>query len=104
MATIHLIDGTAGHRAPVKAAKGKACNRCGFCCAADPCGVAREFIPDHSKEGPCLVLEWKAGRFSCGIIRRPSHYMWLPNDWADGTLGGMIAEALGAGLGCDADL
>ncbi|WP_419952507.1 hypothetical protein [Methylobacterium sp.] len=48
-------------------------------------------------------MEFADGRFFCGMIRRPSHYMGLPNDWADDMLGGMIAEALGAGQGCDAD-
>ncbi|MCJ2070050.1 hypothetical protein MKK75_14810 [Methylobacterium sp. J-030] len=100
---IHLIDGTAGQRLPVKPEKWAACNGCGLCCSEEPCGVARQFIPDHPEEGPCLALEWEADRFWCGMVRRPSHYMRLPNDWADWALGGMIAEALGAGRGCDAD-
>lgn len=101
---IALIDGTAGARLPIKPAHGSPCNGCGLCCAMEPCGVAREFIPNHPEEGPCLALEWEAGRFSCGMIRRPSHYMRLPNDWADGVLGEMIADALGAGRGCDAEV
>ena len=96
MAAFYLIDGSSGQRLPVKPAKWAPCNGCSLCCAEEPCGVARQFIPDHPEEGPCLALEW--------MIRRPSHYMRLPNDWADGTLGGMIADALGAGRGCDADL
>lgn len=103
MAAIPLIDGTLGQRMPVKPAKGSACNGCGYCCAEEPCGVARKFIPDYTAEGPCLALEWVEGRFACGMIRRPSHYMRLPNDWADGVLSVMIADALGAGTGCDAE-
>jgi len=103
MRPVHLIDGTGGARLPAKPATGSPCNGCGWCCAEEPCGVARQFIPDHPAEGPCLALEWVEGRFSCGMIRRPSHYMQLPNDWADGVLGGMIADALGAGRGCDAE-
>lgn len=101
---IALIDGTAGARLPIKPAHGSPCNGCGLCCAMEPCAVAREFIPNHPEEGPCLALEWEASRFSCGMIRRPSHYMQLPNDWADSVLGGMIADALGAGQGCDAEI
>ena len=100
---IHLIDGTAGAHLPIKPAMGAPCNGCGWCCSEEPCGVARKFIPDHPPEGPCLALEWDAGRFACGMIRRPSHYMRLPNDWADEVLGGMIAGALGAGRGCCAE-
>lgn len=102
-AAIPLIDGTAGARLPVKPRHGSPCNKCGWCCAEEPCSVARKFIPGHPAEGPCLALEWDEGRFTCGMMRRPSRYMQLPNDWADGVLGGMIAEALGAGRGCDAD-
>lgn len=103
MVSIALIDGTKGDHLTVKPAHGSPCNGCGWCCAAEPCGVAREHIPGHPAEGPCLALEHEAGRFVCGMIRRPSHYMRLPNDWADVVLGEMIATALGAGRGCDAD-
>lgn len=59
-------------------------------------------IPDHPEEGPCLALEHEGDRFVCGMIRRPGHYMQLP-DWADAQLGGLFAEALGAGREGDAD-
>ncbi|KQQ39146.1 hypothetical protein ASF58_22915 [Methylobacterium sp. Leaf125] len=99
---IRLTDGTGGQRLPVKPAFGSPCNGCGYCCAEEPCAIARENIPDHPEEGPCLALEHEGGRFVCGMIRRPGHYMRLPNDWADGHLGGLFAQALGAGRGCDA--
>lgn len=47
-------------------------------------------------------MEFDAGRFVCGMIRQPGHYMGLP-DWADAYMGGLFAAALGAGRGCDAD-
>jgi hypothetical protein len=99
---IPLIDGTSGARLPLKPSIGSPCNGCGMCCAMEPCGLAREFIPDHPAEGPCLALEHEAGRFLCGMIRRPGHYMQLP-DWADAHMGGIFADALGAGKGFDAD-
>lgn len=102
-ATWHRVEAITA-RAPEKPAFGSSCNGCGFCCAAEPCGVARQHIPGCGPKGPCPAMEFKDGRFFCGMIRRPSHYMRLPNDWADEVLGGMIASALGAGRGCDADV
>lgn len=99
---IPLIDGTRGARLLLKPRLGLPCNGRGYCCATEPCGIAREFIPHHPEEGPCLAMEFDAGRFVCGMIRRPGHYMGLP-DWADAHMGGLFADALGAGRGCDAD-
>ena len=100
---IPLTDRTSGAQLLLKPAFGSSCNGCGYCCAEEPCAVAREYIPDHPEEGPCLALEHEGSRFGCGMIRRPGHYMQLPNDWADAHLGALFAEALGAGKGCDAD-
>lgn len=86
----------------VKPPRGSPCNGCGWCCAMEPCGLAREFIGEHVK-APCPALERRDGRFVCGLILRPSHYLRLPNDWADEHLGGVFADALGVGKGCDAD-
>ena len=44
-------------------------------------------IPGCGEEGPCFALEHQAGKFVCGMIRLASHYMALPNDWADAHLG-----------------
>lgn len=95
--TIHLPP-----KIDAKPRRGQPCNGCGWCCAMEPCELAREFI-SGPVTAPCPALERQDGRFVCGMIRRPSHYMDLPNDWADQHLGGMFAEALGAGRGCDAD-
>lgn len=100
---IPFIDGTSGVRLLLKSAYGSPCNDCGYCCAEEPCAIAREHIPNHPGEGACVALEREDDRFVCGMIRRHSHYMQLPSDWADVHLGGIFAEALGAGRGCDAD-
>jgi hypothetical protein len=68
-----LIDGTTGAQPPL--AVGSLCNGCGYCGATEPRGVAREYIPDYPKEGPCRAMEYEAGRFGCGMIRHPSRYM-----------------------------
>jgi hypothetical protein len=71
-------------------------------CAMEPCGLAREFIPDHLTKEPCRALEHDACCFGCGMIRRPGHNMRLPS-WVDAHMGSIFAGALGAGKGCDAD-
>ncbi len=89
-------------RGPAKPLLGEPCNGCGYCCAVEPCGLAREYIsPDI--HGPCPALEFENGRFHCGLVRRPSLYMRLPNDWADPILGSLFSQALGVGKGCDAE-
>lgn len=89
-------------RGPPKPAFGQACNGCGYCCAAEPCGIALEYISPHLA-GPCPALEFEDGRFHCGMVRRPGLYMSLPNDWADAFLGPLFARMLGVGKGCCAD-
>ncbi len=91
-------------RAPEKPAFGSPCNGCGFCCAAEPCGVARQFVPGAIDGAPCPAMEFEYGRFWCGMIRRPGHYLGLPHDWGNEFLSGEVAKALGAGRGCDADV
>lgn len=88
-------------RAPDKPAFGSPCNGCGLCCAAEPCAIAREFI-GAAEDAPCPAMEFEAGRFWCGMIRRPGHYLGAP-PWADAEIGATIARALGAGRGCCAD-
>ncbi|MFJ7441275.1 hypothetical protein ACIQW5_26935 [Methylorubrum thiocyanatum] len=112
MKAIPLIDGTDGARLPVKPAYGSPCNGCGWCCASEPCGIAREFIGADG-EGPCPALEREGGRFVCGLIIRPLVYLGraagldgadeAQPEEADALLGSQIAEALGAGKGCCAD-
>ena len=100
---IPFIDGTSGAWLLLKPAYGLPCNGCGYCCVEEPCAIALEHIPDHPREGACVALEREGDRFVSGMIRRPSPYMQLPNDWTDVHLGRIFAAALGAGRGCDAD-
>lgn len=90
-------------RAPEKPAFGSPCNGCGFCCAAEPCGVARQFVPGATDGAPCPAMEFEHGRFWCGMVRRPGYYLGLPA-WGDEEMGAMIGEALGTGKGCCADV
>lgn len=85
---------------PMKARHGSPCNGCGWCCAMKPCGVANDLL--SQTEGPCRALEPHEGAFRCGLMVRPSRYLDTPES-GDSFLGGIIAEALGAGRGCDSD-
>lgn len=90
-------------RGPEKPAFGSPCNGCGYCCAAEPCGIAQEYL-DCGTEGPCPALMFGEGRFWCGMVLQPTRFLFLPPDpEADALLGSMIAQTLGAGRGCDAD-
>jgi len=77
---------------------GSPCNGCGFCCAAEPCQIARDIA--GFTEGPCAAMEFEEGRFVCGIVKAPSRYIGTP-DFGDAFIGAMIAQALGIGMGCD---
>lgn len=87
--------------APAKPAYLQPCNGCGVCCALEPCAIAHDYIASDVV-GPCPALDYDDGRFVCGMTRRPSRYMGLPNDWADPMIGSLFADALGIGRGCDA--
>ena len=95
MGAFPMIGDTEGQRLLVKPAFNAPCNGCGYCCATEPCKLAREYIPDQPEEGPCRAMEYEDGRFVCGMVRHPSRYMpELPNDWADAHLGSLFAESL----------
>lgn len=95
---------------------GSPCNGCGYCCAADPCALAQEFLA--CVDGPCVALEYHHDIARCGLVRDPLGYIWKaahPDAEAPttsetmlagkscGDLSAQIAKALGIGRGCDAD-
>lgn len=86
--------------APEYPGYGSPCNGCGFCCAAEPCQIARDFA--GFTEGPCPAMEFEGERFVCGIVKAPSRYIGTP-EFGDAFLGEMIAKALGIGKGCDSE-
>lgn len=100
-----------------KPKKGNACSGCGFCCAVQPCEIATEFLGAASA-GVCPALERDAvtGGTACGMILRPLHYLLADGLQRMGAtsddpallphqaeLSAHIAQALGAGRGCDSD-
>lgn len=87
--------------APQKPAYGDPCNGCGFCCLAEPCVLAEEFI--GAKEGACPALEWDQGRYWCGLLRNAhKHIPGLEEKpWVDEKIRNLILQTRAFGVGCD---
>lgn len=96
---------------------GRACNGCGYCCAVQPCDIATEFLGAASS-GVCPALERDSvkGGMVCGMIVRPLHYLLADGlkrfgasadvpalQPAHAEISASIAQALGAGRGCDSE-
>lgn len=58
---------------------GEPCNHCGLCCRVQACHVSRKFL--NSQQAPCIALEMHDGKFMCGMVIRPSHYLNI--NWRD---------------------
>lgn len=89
--------------APQKPPSGEPCNGCGICCAAEPCPLSRLLLRRGS--APCIALEWDRaeGRYRCGLLQRPEHYLrWLPVPLA-GVARRLAGRWIAAGSGCDSD-
>lgn len=93
------------------------CNGCGYCCSVQPCAIAQEFLGAQG-HGVCPALERDSNGpgVVCGMIVRPLHYLLAKNadfkveqhdaeamDRHGQALSSQVAQALGAGKGCDAD-
>jgi hypothetical protein len=104
-----------GEERLLKPSAGSACSSCGYCCTAQPCSLAAEFL--KCSAGPCWALE-KAGdgKLLCGLVRNPLGYLFkaanpqasvdvteaAPDSEAAHQLSSTLASALGLGMGCDA--
>lgn len=87
-------------RAPEKPEWGSPCNGCGYCCAVETCGLARQFM--GAMVAPCPAMEFEAGRFWCGLVRDPAKYLGVAA-WASDSLRSSFELLLGIGRGCDSD-
>lgn len=81
-----------------KPAYGAPCNNCGFCCQNKACYLSLELL--KSDKAPCIALESDHGRFVCGLVKNPGHYLPIPS-YAESTVQTMMATLLGVGKGCD---
>ena len=107
---------------PIALAKpklGEPCNGCGYCCATEPCALAKEFL--QCAAGPCVALQVIDDKLVCGLVRNPLGYLFkaahpdqevpgldLPDSGgsdlsASAEISNEIASALGIGKGCDSD-
>jgi hypothetical protein len=77
---------------PNKPKRGEPCNGCGYCCAAEVCEIGLHAF-GASTPAPCPALEFRDGRFWCGIVRKMDE---VPE-------GKILRMLLGIELGCDAD-
>ena len=93
--------------APVKPAFAATCNGCGHCCERQVCDIGCRTFDLAPCQAPCPALEYEAadGRFYCGLVRRPSHYI-VPDKpdfaQADSVVAPLVSKALGVGNGCGA--
>ncbi len=82
--------------APDKPDFGAPCNGCGLCCAVETCPLG--LLLFRRRKGPCPALEWRDGRYVCGVLDAPDRFIpLLPRRWAVRLVGRWIA----AGRGCD---
>ncbi|SDI39904.1 hypothetical protein [Propionivibrio dicarboxylicus] len=85
--------------APEKPAYGAPCNRCGVCCAAEPCPIGRLLFA--RRRGQCPALDWDGSTYACALIVAPErHLTWLPKGLRH-IAARVFARSISAGKGCD---
>jgi hypothetical protein len=57
----------------LKPKEGEPCNNCGLCCRVSVCEVSKTLL--HSEQTPCIALEFREGKYVCGMLLRPAHYL-----------------------------
>lgn len=84
---------------------GSPCNGCGLCCKTQACSAgsyALGLVQNYGDRaaGPCPALEQDGEGFSCGLLKRPKHY--LPKNSRGVTvLRNALSILIGSGIGCD---
>ncbi len=90
--------------APAKPCVGAPCNRCGVCCAAEPCPVACLFLLQF--KGRCRALMWQeeSSCYACGMVVRPDYYSHVIPRFFRRWMGAFFATRIAAGTGCDSEI
>jgi hypothetical protein len=91
-------------QAPTKPAPGAPCNRCGVCCAAEPCPVAFLFL--FQRHGRCRALLWDDANkgYSCGMVLHPDCHSRLIPKFSRRWMGAFFTTRIAAGQGCDSSI
>lgn len=87
--------------APKKPPYGSQCNRCGVCCAAEPCPVAHLFLWQFT--GACRALQWQETEqcYACGMAVNPKQFIkFIPRN-LESYFARWFAKRIAAGIGCD---
>jgi len=85
-----------------KPGHGRQCNRCGYCCASEPCPVAQAVLGLQKSSGACQALEWEEGKAVCGLAAHPAHYAPVrAAALGEERLRRGLLLMIGSGNGCD---
>jgi hypothetical protein len=88
-----------------KPAHGTPCNRCGLCCQATLCPLARHVFKNPEGQGPCPALSFGPEGSECGLVSNPALHAPVVAMTAGVKAASDAALFLiGSGLGCDARL
>lgn len=80
---------------------GQPCTRCGLCCVATLCPLARIVFGHES--GPCPALSYDADGSRCGLVDNPMAYaMRLTLKNGVQAMSDAAKHLIGGGTGCDA--
>ena len=79
----------------------KPCIQCGECCKAEPCPLP-ECLSVPSKT-PCVTLEFKNGKYWCGLVVNLAKYRPDFRDWEVEVMQNYLKKICRFGIGCDSD-
>ena len=80
---------------------GSPCNRCGLCCVATLCPLAR--VVFGRSLGPCPALSYDADGSRCGLVDEPMKYaMKVTMKSGVEATRSAAKQLIGSSLGCDA--
>jgi hypothetical protein len=78
-----------------KPAYGSPCNGCGLCCRLEVCYIGKQAFGEE-QAAPCPALMSDGKRYYCGFV--------IAEETSELRATPIIANALGIGKGCDADV
>lgn len=83
-----------------KPLRGEPCNHCGLCCRVEACHASKELL--KSDQAPCIALEVHDGKYMCGLLLRPEHYV-NGLDYPLSNIREFVDYWVNPGVGCQMD-